>query len=116
MPLACVTNMSRAVEVVKKAGYWAIAGDPEGEVALGSGEALPMPAALVLGGEGKGVRRLVRKSCDVGVRIPLPGGIVNPLNVSVAAGILLCEIVSQAAKTDIVRGVPKKDNPDFAKA
>jgi 23S rRNA (guanosine2251-2'-O)-methyltransferase len=116
MPLACVTNMSRAVEAVKKAGYWAIAGDPEGKVVLGSNEALPMPAALVLGGEGKGVRRLVRKNCDVGVRIPLSGGIVSSLNVSVAAGILLCEIVSQAAKSDIVRGVPKKDNPNFTKA
>jgi tRNA G18 (ribose-2'-O)-methylase SpoU len=58
----------------------------------------------------------VRKNCDVGVRIPLSGGIVSSLNVSVAAGILLCEIVSQAAKSDIVRGVPKKDNPNFTKA
>ena len=108
--------MSRAVEAVKKAGYWAIAGDPEGEVVLGSGDALPLPAALVLGSEGKGVRRLVRKNCDIGVRIPLSGGIVSSLNVSVAAGILLCEIVSQAAKSNIIHGVPKKDNPDFAKA
>ncbi len=116
LPLACVTNMSRAVEAVKKAGYWAIAGDPEGEVVLGSGDALPLPAALVLGSEGKGVRRLVRKNCDIGGRIPLSGGIVSSLNVSVAAGILLCEIVSQAAKSNIIHGVPKKDNPDFAKA
>ncbi len=88
LPLARVTNMVRAIIAVKEEGYWAVAGDLEGEVTLGESE-LPRPAALVLGREGKGVRRLVRKSCDIGVRIPLAGGIVGALNVAVASGILL---------------------------
>jgi 23S rRNA (guanosine2251-2'-O)-methyltransferase len=92
LPLARVTNMVRAVSAVKEAGYWALAGDLEGEAVLGESE-LPRPAALVLGGEGKGVRRLVRKSCDIGVRIPLAGGIVGALNVAVAAGILLYALI-----------------------
>ncbi len=92
LPLARVTNMVRAVSVVKEAGYWVVAGDLDGEVVLGESE-LPRPAALVLGREGKGVRRLVRKSCDLGVRIPLAGGIVGSLNVAVAAGILLYALI-----------------------
>lgn len=92
LPLARVTNMVRAVSAVKEAGYWAVAGDLKGEVVLGESE-LPRPTALVLGREGKGVRRLVRKSCDIGVRIPLAGGIVGALNVAVAAGILLYALI-----------------------
>lgn len=96
LPLARVTNMARTVMAVKEAGYWAVAGDPEGEVALGVSE-LPRPAALVLGSEGRGVRRLVRKSCDIGVRIPMAGGIVEALNVAVATGILLYALVERGA-------------------
>lgn len=88
LPLAQVTNLSRAVEEAKKAGYWAVAADPEGETILGADE-IPRPVALVLGGEGRGVRRLVREKCDLGVRIPLGGGPVTSLNVGVAAAIFL---------------------------
>ncbi|MEE9274490.1 MAG: 23S rRNA (guanosine(2251)-2'-O)-methyltransferase RlmB [bacterium] len=88
LPLARVTNMARAVTTVKEAGYWAVAGDPEGEGVLGEAE-IPTPLALVVGAEGKGVRRLVREKCDLRVRIPMGGGIVASLNVAVAAGILL---------------------------
>ena len=107
LPLARVTNMARAVSAVKEAGYWAVAADPEGETALGEGTGLPRPAALILGGEGKGVRRLVRKNCDIGVRIPLSGGIVSSLNVSIAAGILLFEIISRPGAADPARGARK---------
>ncbi|MFP6890224.1 MAG: 23S rRNA (guanosine(2251)-2'-O)-methyltransferase RlmB [Nitrospinota bacterium] len=111
LPLARVTNMARAVSAVKKAGYWAVAGDPEGEAVLGDTQ-LPWPTALVLGGEGKGVRRLVRKNCDMGVRIPVSGGIVMSLNVSVAAGILLHEIISRAGGSK-----PRKTrDSEYAKA
>ena len=53
-----------------------------------------LPLALVLGGEGKGMRRLVREHCDVLVGIPLAPG-VDSLNVSVAAGVALFEVVRQ---------------------
>lgn len=98
LPLARVTNMVRAISAVKEAGYWVLAGDPEGEATLGENE-LPRPAALVLGREGRGVRRLVRKSCDIGVRIPLAGGIVDSLNVAVATGILLFAMVNSDSQT-----------------
>ncbi len=107
LPLARVTTMARAVSAVKEAGYWAVAADPEGETALGEGTGLPRPAALILGGEGKGVRRLVRKNCDIGVRIPLSGGIVSSLNVSIAAGILLFEIISRPGAANPDRGARK---------
>ncbi|MEE9239852.1 MAG: 23S rRNA (guanosine(2251)-2'-O)-methyltransferase RlmB [bacterium] len=100
LPLSRVTNMVRAVSAVKEAGYWVLAGDLEGEVTLGESE-LPRPAALVLGREGKGVRRLVRESCDIGVRIPLAGGIVGALNVAVAAGILLFALAGNETQTQI---------------
>ncbi|MEE9256080.1 MAG: 23S rRNA (guanosine(2251)-2'-O)-methyltransferase RlmB [bacterium] len=116
VPLGRVTNMARALSAVKEAGYWAIAADPEGEVTLGEGAGLPWPAALVLGGEGKGMRRLVRKNCDIGVRIPLSGGIVDSLNVSVAAGILLCAIIFQAGGPEADHTARKTGNPDYAKA
>ena len=86
LPLARVTNMARAVSAVKDRGYWAVAGDPKGENTLGE-TPLPAPAALVLGAEGRGIRRLVRERCDVGVRITLSGSIVGSLNVVVAAAI-----------------------------
>lgn len=88
LPLARVTNLVRALEALQGAGYWALAADPEGEAVLGERE-LPRPAALVIGGEGRGVRRLVREKCDLGVRIPQSRGIVESLNVAVAAGVLL---------------------------
>ncbi len=108
VPLARVTNMARAVSAVKASGYWALAGDPEGEVSLGEGE-LPAPAALVIGGEGRGVRRLVRKRCDLGVRIPLAGGIVGSLNAAVAAGILLFALTAdgRAAPPPGLEGVKR---------
>jgi len=111
LPLARVTNMARTVVALKAAGYWVVAGDLEGEAVLGD-TWLPWPTALVLGGEGKGVRRLVRKKCDIGVRIRVSGGIVSSLNVSVAAGILLHEIISRAG------GVSPENcaTPEHAKA
>ncbi|MFC1491269.1 23S rRNA (guanosine(2251)-2'-O)-methyltransferase RlmB [Nitrospinota bacterium] len=113
LPLARVTNMARAVSAVKRAGYWAIAADPEGEGDLAAAE-LPRPAALVLGGEGRGVRRLVRKNCDIGVRIPQFGSIVNSLNVSVVAGILLFEMVSRESGIGADLARRETEYPDLA--
>lgn len=110
LPLARVTNLVRAITFLKDSGYWIIAGDPEGEVTLEHGE-LPRPAALVVGREGKGVRPLVRKNCDIGVRIPLAEGIVESLNVSVAAGILLFALISSGPEAQI-RSAPAESG-DF---
>lgn len=91
-----VTNIAQSLEALKKAGFWIYGAD-------GSARRTPYdqnftgPVALVIGGEGEGIRPLVRKGCDEVVAIPMQGG-VNSLNASVAGGILLFEVVRQRLK------------------
>lgn len=98
LPVARVTNLSRAMEQLKAAGYWLVGLDERSERSHTSVD-LAGPVALVLGGEGKGLHELVRSRCDFLVSIPTSGP-VRSLNVSVAAGIALFEVVRQrSAKT-----------------
>lgn len=91
LPVAGVSNMARAVQRCQEAGFRVVAADPR--ATLGYDEAdLDPPVALVVGGEERGVRRLVRERCDQVVRIPMRGK-VESLNASVAAAILLYEVV-----------------------
>jgi 23S rRNA (guanosine2251-2'-O)-methyltransferase len=91
LPVAGVSNMARAVQQCQEAGFRVVAADPR--ATLGYDEAdLDPPVALVVGGEERGVRRLVRERCDQVVRIPMRGK-VESLNASVAAAILLYEVV-----------------------
>ncbi|MDR1315994.1 MAG: 23S rRNA (guanosine(2251)-2'-O)-methyltransferase RlmB [Spirochaetales bacterium] len=92
VPLFEVTNLVRALEQMKKAGFWIYGADMDGQPAAQSG--LNGNAVLVLGSEGKGLSRLVRETCDVLIRIPTRGHI-DSLNVSVAGGILMYEIRRQ---------------------
>jgi 23S rRNA (guanosine2251-2'-O)-methyltransferase len=82
------TNLRRAIDRMKEAGIWVYAaevgGTPHTELDLSG------PMALVLGSEGRGVRRLVREGCDGAVSVPMLGA-VGSLNVSVAAEVLLYE-------------------------
>jgi 23S rRNA (guanosine2251-2'-O)-methyltransferase len=83
------TNLRRALEKMKGAGVWAYAA--EGGAALAYTDLdLSGPVALVLGSEGRGLRRLVREGCDGAVSIPMRG-VISSLNVSVAAAVLLFE-------------------------
>ena len=88
VPVARETNLRRAIERIKEAGVWVYAAEVGGstyaELDLGG------PVALVLGSEGRGVRRLVREGCDGAVSVPMLGA-VGSLNVSVAAAVLLYE-------------------------
>jgi 23S rRNA (guanosine2251-2'-O)-methyltransferase len=89
VPIVRVTNISRALEDLKKRGFWIYGLDERGAEDYDSvdyGER----SVFVLGGEGKGLHQLVRQHCDVLVRIPMAGKIPS-LNVSVAAGIVLFE-------------------------
>ena len=95
-PVAKVGNLSAFLSRLKEKGVWVVGCDQEG-APLWSGFDLKQPVALVLGGEGKGLRRLTRERCDVVLSIPLSAG-VESLNVSVAAGIALYEVVRQRAK------------------
>jgi 23S rRNA (guanosine2251-2'-O)-methyltransferase len=88
VPVARETNLRRAIDRMKAAGVWVYAAEVGGTTYTGLD--LAGPAALVLGSEGRGVRRLVREGCDGAVSIPMLGA-VGSLNVSVAAAVLLYE-------------------------
>ena len=92
-PLARVTNLSRAISDLKEEGVWSVACVPDGERELREVD-LAGPTALVVGGEGQGIRDLVRRTCDHTARIPMSGR-VGSLNASVAAGIALYEAARQ---------------------
>jgi 23S rRNA (guanosine2251-2'-O)-methyltransferase len=89
LPLAVVTNLARYLADVKSADLWVFAAVADGGTPMWQAD-LSGGVALVLGAEGKGVRPLVRRTCDGAVSIPL-GGAVESLNVSVAAAVLLYE-------------------------
>jgi 23S rRNA (guanosine2251-2'-O)-methyltransferase len=95
MRVARVTNLARAMEEIKEAGYWLVGLDEHADKRHTDID-LSVPIALVLGGEGKGLHQLVRERCDFVVSIPAVGPI-RSLNVSVAAGIALFEVVRQRA-------------------
>lgn len=86
IPIAKVTNLTRAIEELKDSGLWIYGADADGEHY--SKVDLSGPAAFVLGSEGHGMSRLVRENCDKIISIPLHGKI-NSLNVSAAAAVVL---------------------------
>jgi 23S rRNA (guanosine2251-2'-O)-methyltransferase len=91
--IALVTNVARTLEELKEAGLWicgAVAqeGEPPWKIDM------KVPLALVLGGEGKGIRPLVLRGCDLFVRIPMVGRVAS-LNVGAAGAMLLYESARQ---------------------
>ena len=95
VPVASVTNLARAIDMLKERGIWVVGTDGEAAQTLYTAD-LKRPLALVMGAEGAGMRRLTRERCDFLVRIPMAGQ-VDSLNVSVAAGIALFEARRQRA-------------------
>ncbi|MBQ6814406.1 MAG: 23S rRNA (guanosine(2251)-2'-O)-methyltransferase RlmB [Lachnospiraceae bacterium] len=91
-PVAKVTNISAAIEELKKEGLWFVCADMGGETMYNLD--LKGPIGLVIGNEGDGVSRLVKEKCDFVASIPMKGDI-DSLNASVAAGVLAYEIVRQ---------------------
>ena len=89
VPVAVVPNLARYLADIKGDKLWTYAADSEGSLAMWDAD-LTGGVALVLGAEGKGVRPLVRRTCDAAISIPLAGK-VGSLNVSVAAAVLLYE-------------------------
>jgi 23S rRNA (guanosine2251-2'-O)-methyltransferase len=93
LPIAKVTNIARTLEDLKAQNIWTVGLDERAPQTYDSLD-YNMNCALVLGAEGKGVHDLVRKKCDFLVSIPMLGKVPS-LNVSVAAGVVLYEIVRQ---------------------
>ena len=95
LPIARVKNLNRTIDELKQRGVWVIGTAMDGEDALSAD--LTGPVALVIGSEGEGISHLTLQKCDRTVTLPMKGQIVS-LNASVAAGILMYEIVRARVK------------------
>ena len=93
LPVARVKNLVRAMEEMKEAGYWLIGLDERADQKYTEAD-FSGQVGIVLGSEGEGLHELTRKRCDFLVSIPTSGP-VRALNVSVAAGVVLFEVVRQ---------------------
>lgn len=91
--IAQVSNLVQAVKLLKDNGFWVIGSSLENSKPYTEAD-YKIPVALVLGNEEKGIRRLTAENCDILINIPMKGKIQS-LNVSVAAGIILFEILHQ---------------------
>ena len=91
--VADVVNIARSLDELKKAGIWTVGLDAASKLAYYEWD-LTLPTAIVVGAEGRGLRRLVRERCDQVVGIPMLGH-VGSLNVSVAAAVVLYEAIRQ---------------------
>ena len=90
VPVARVTNIAATIEELKKRGVWVFGADMDGEDYTKT--VFDVPCAIVIGNEGKGIGTLTAKRCDGIVSLPMAGKI-NSLNASVAAGVLMYEVV-----------------------
>ena len=93
VPIVKVANIAHTIDTLKDRGIW-VAGAAEDASYLYTDADFSVPLCLVLGSEGKGLRRLVKQKCDYLVHLPMLGKI-DSLNVSVAAGVLLYEVIRQ---------------------
>ena len=98
MPVARVSNITAAIDTLKKVGVWVYGTAAEGDTTLYKAD-LKSAAAIVIGNEGEGMSRLVSERCDFKVSIPMKGSI-SSLNASAAAAIMLYEAVRQRSLTD----------------
>jgi len=96
MPVSRVTNISQTLEYLKKKNVWIVGTDSSGEKAFYDSD-LKGPIALVVGSEGEGISKQIRENCDFVVNIPMKGEI-SSLNASVAAAIVMYEILKQRGK------------------
>ena len=94
-PITQVTNLAQTIEQLKAIDIWVVGTADDAHTCYTAAD-YTVPLCIVLGNEGSGIRRLVKKKCDYLVKLPMLGQI-SSLNVSVTAGVLLYEIVRQRA-------------------
>lgn len=94
--LCRVSSLPPALESLRERGLWVVGLDANGPVAIDQVD-LARPVAIVVGAEGKGLRKTVKRSCDTLARLPMPGPI-GSLNASVAVAIALYECVRQRGR------------------
>jgi len=97
LPIALVGGVATALEQAARAGVWAVGLDAHGEGLISELAVVDRPLVLVLGAEGTGLARLVRKRCDVIARIPMTGPIES-LNVAAAAAVACFEVARQRGR------------------
>lgn len=90
LPICRVTNLSRAIEQLKKSGFWVVGMDGYAKTSVDKMDKSGKNA-IIMGSEGKGMRRLVEESCDITIKLPISPK-VESLNVSTAAAIVLYEM------------------------
>ena len=95
MPVARVTNIANTIDSLKSRGVWVFGADMDGDDYTKTD--FDLPCALVIGNEGKGIGELTAKKCDAIISLPMYGKI-NSLNASVAAGVLMYEVVRRRFK------------------
>lgn len=93
MPIARVVNLVRAIEELKDSGFWVVGAEASGDRWIYDVD-MKGAIALVIGGEGEGMHRLVTEKCDFVAKVPMLGKMTS-LNASVAAGVMLYEAVRQ---------------------
>jgi 23S rRNA (guanosine2251-2'-O)-methyltransferase len=91
VPVAKVTNLNRTADELKERGVWLVGSDGGAEQEYSQVD-YSVPVALVIGSEGQGMSRLMKKKCDFLVRLPMMGRVTS-LNASVAAGLLMYEVL-----------------------
>ena len=96
-PVAQATNLTRALEDYRKAGFFVIGLDMDGDVDLPDMELASEPIVIVVGSEGKGLSRLVRETCDQIVSVPMSSA-VESLNAGIATGVTLYEVARRRRK------------------
>lgn len=91
IPVVRVTNLNRLADELKERGVWLVGSDGQAKQEYSQID-YQMPVALVIGNEGQGISQLMKKKCDFLIKIPMSGQ-VSSLNASVAAGLLMYEVV-----------------------
>jgi 23S rRNA (guanosine2251-2'-O)-methyltransferase len=99
--IATVVNIARAIEALKDTNVWTVGFAGEAPESYDDVD-YTVPTAIVVGGEGEGLRRLTRDKCDRLVRIPMAGGVAS-VNVSVAAAVALFEAARQRRKASKIK-------------
>lgn len=92
VPVARVTNLGQTIDQLKEMGVWVVGTVVDAVQELYDTEVFDGPVAIVIGNENKGMGRLIREKCDVLVKLPMAGKI-NSLNASVAAGVVMYEVL-----------------------
>lgn len=93
LPISWVTNLTRGIAQLKESGYWVAGVAPDGDTSCYQYK-FDAPTVLIIGGEEKGIRPLLKKACDVTLKIPMEG-VLGSLNASTAAAVLFYETLRQ---------------------